>query len=63
METDPCNNPANVGFSIPSMVSCKTKLDATLVNISGVHVGGSEIVVIAGPCAVGREISLPKPSE
>jgi 3-deoxy-7-phosphoheptulonate synthase len=52
METNTCNNPVNVGFSIPSKVSRKTQSDATFVNICGVQVGGSEIVVIAGPCAV-----------
>lgn len=52
METNPCNNTANVGFSIPSKVSRNTKPDDTLVNICGVQVGCSEVVVIAGPCAV-----------
>jgi 3-deoxy-7-phosphoheptulonate synthase len=52
METNPCNNPVNVGFSIPSKVNRKTKADGTLVDICEVQVGGSEIVVIAGPCAV-----------
>jgi 3-deoxy-7-phosphoheptulonate synthase len=52
METNPCTNPVNVGFPIPSKVSRKTKPEDTLVNICGVQVGGSEIVVIAGPCAV-----------
>ena len=52
METNPCNNPVNVGFSIPPRVSRKTQSNDTIVNIGGVQVGGSEIVVIAGPCAV-----------
>lgn len=52
METNPCNNPVNVGFSIPPMVSRKIRQDGTIVNIDGVEVGGSEVVVIAGPCAV-----------
>jgi 3-deoxy-7-phosphoheptulonate synthase len=52
METNPCNKPINGGSSIPSRVSRKTKPDATIVNINGVKVGGSDIVVIAGPCAV-----------
>jgi 3-deoxy-7-phosphoheptulonate synthase len=52
METNPWNNPANVGFSVPTRVSRKTKPDETIVNIDGVEVGGSEVVVIAGPCAV-----------
>ena len=52
METNPCNNHINGGSSMPSKVSRKTKPDNTIVNIKGVEVGGSEIVIIAGPCAV-----------
>jgi phospho-2-dehydro-3-deoxyheptonate aldolase len=52
METNPCNNSVNGGSSIASKVSRKTKPDDTIVNINGVKVGGSEIVIIAGPCAV-----------
>jgi 3-deoxy-7-phosphoheptulonate synthase len=35
-----------------------TKPDATIVIIDGVEVGGSEIVVIAGPCAVESQEQL-----
>lgn len=52
METNPCNNHVDGGSSIPSKASRKTKPDDTIVNINGVGVGGSEIVIIAGPCAV-----------
>jgi 3-deoxy-7-phosphoheptulonate synthase len=52
METNPCNKPVNSGSSIPSRVSRNTKPDDTIVNINGVRFGGSDIVVIAGPCAV-----------
>jgi len=52
METNPCNNNAKGGSSIPSKVSRKTKQEDTIVNVNGVHFGGSEIVIIAGPCAV-----------
>jgi 3-deoxy-7-phosphoheptulonate synthase len=52
METNPCNNHVNGGSSMPSKVSRKTKPDDTIVNVNGVHIGGSEIVIIAGPCAV-----------
>ncbi len=52
METNPWNNPANAGFSVPPRVSRKTKPDGTIVIIDGVEVGGSDVVVIAGPCAV-----------
>lgn len=52
METNPCSKDMNGSSSIPSKVSRKSHNDETIVNISGVHVGGSEIVIIAGPCAV-----------
>jgi len=52
METNPCNNHVNGGSSIPSKVSRKTKPDDTIVSIKGVGIGRSEIVIIAGPCAV-----------
>jgi 3-deoxy-7-phosphoheptulonate synthase len=52
METNPCNKTVNGGSSIPSRVSRKSGTDETIVNVNGVSVGGSGIVVIAGPCAV-----------
>src|SRR5512133_2785115 len=52
METNPCNKPVNGESSIPSKVSRKSHTDDTIVNVKGVRVGGSEIVIIAGPCAV-----------
>ncbi|MDO9340467.1 MAG: 3-deoxy-7-phosphoheptulonate synthase [Bacteroidales bacterium] len=58
METNPYYNPENVGFSISFRVSRKTKPDGTIVNIDGVEVGGSEVVVIAGPCAVESQEQL-----
>jgi 3-deoxy-7-phosphoheptulonate synthase len=51
METDPCNKSAN-GKTVPSRVSRKTKQGDTIVNVNGVKIGGSDIVIIAGPCAV-----------
>jgi len=52
METNPYNNRVNGGSAIPSRVSRKAKPDDTIVSINGVQVGGSEIIIIAGPCAV-----------
>ena len=52
METGTCNDKVNVGFSIPARVSRAIKPDTTIVDINGVKVGGSAVVVIAGPCAV-----------
>ena len=58
METDPCTRPSIVGFSIPSRVSRETKPEDTHVHINGIQVGGSEVVVIAGPCAVESQHQL-----
>ena len=52
METTTCNNPVEFDFTIPSRVSRETKPETTIVKINGVEVGGSDVVVIAGPCAV-----------
>jgi 3-deoxy-7-phosphoheptulonate synthase len=52
METNPFNKLINGGSSIPSKVSRKTNQENTIVNIKGVQAGGSEIIIIAGPCAV-----------
>jgi 3-deoxy-7-phosphoheptulonate synthase len=52
METNQCKNPENVGFSVPSKVSRTTVPKTTVVNVNGIEVGGSEVVIIAGPCAV-----------
>ncbi len=52
METNLCDIQADSGVSVSSRVSRKERSDDTIVNVNGVHVGGSEIIVIAGPCAV-----------
>jgi len=58
METNPYNNRVNGGSAIPSRVSRKTKPDDTIVSIKDVQVGGSEIIIIAGPCAVESRVQL-----
>jgi 3-deoxy-7-phosphoheptulonate synthase len=52
METIACINPIDIKFKIPSLVGLQKKQEATIVNVNGVKVGGSEVVIIAGPCAV-----------
>jgi len=52
METNPCDKPVNKGSSVPSKASRKLKPEDTIVNINGINVGGTDIVIIAGPCAV-----------
>ena len=52
METESCFLPANTGISVPARVDRKSKPEGTRVNVNGIQFGGSEVVVIAGPCAV-----------
>lgn len=52
METNSCNNQTDVKITIPSLVSLKKKQKATIVKVNGVEVGGSKVLIIAGPCAV-----------
>jgi len=40
------------------LVSRKSKKEGTVVDVNGVKIGGKEIVVIAGPCAVESEEQL-----
>ena len=58
METNSCDVPVNAGFPIPPRVSRKIKPEATIVNVAGVTIGGSDIVIIAGPCAVESQDQL-----
>jgi 3-deoxy-7-phosphoheptulonate synthase len=58
METNPCSKPEKTGPTIHSMVSRKTRKEDTVVNVNGIKIGGSDIVVIAGPCAVESEEQL-----
>ncbi len=53
MESNLYNDPAIFGgCSVPVRVNRKSKPGPTIVNVRGIQIGSSEIVVIAGPCAV-----------
>jgi 3-deoxy-7-phosphoheptulonate synthase len=52
MQIESCNNPVEFGIPNKSKVSRVTNPVSTIVSINGVEFGGSEVVVIAGPCAV-----------
>lgn len=59
MESDSYNDPAIIGgCSVPVRVNRKSKPDPTIVNVSGIRVGSSEVVVIAGPCSVENREQL-----
>ena len=50
METDVCQISGNIGFSKEKMKLSEHK--ANIVDINGIKIGGIELVVMAGPCAV-----------
>lgn len=52
MEPVTCNIPVNPGVRVPEKVSQGKKPGTSPVNVTGIVVGGEELVVIAGPCAV-----------
>jgi 3-deoxy-7-phosphoheptulonate synthase len=58
METNPYNNRVNGGSAIPSRVSRNSRPNDTIVRIKDIQVGGAEIIIIAGPCAVESRIQL-----
>lgn len=58
MDTISCNNPSDVKIKIPSLVGLKKNQKTTIVDVNGVEIGGLEVVIIAGPCAVENEEQL-----
>ncbi|MBG0858431.1 MAG: 3-deoxy-7-phosphoheptulonate synthase [Bacteroidales bacterium] len=53
MESDHYNDPAMFGgCSVPIRVNRKSKPSPTVVNINGIPIGSSSVVIIAGPCSV-----------
>jgi 3-deoxy-7-phosphoheptulonate synthase len=58
MENISCNIPVDINFKIPSLVDLQAKPGTTVVDVNGVKVGGYEVVIIAGPCAVESEEQL-----
>jgi len=58
METFSCDNPVNDKFKVPSKVSWNKKTGRTIVEVRGVEIGGPEVVIIAGPCAIESKEQL-----
>jgi 3-deoxy-7-phosphoheptulonate synthase len=58
METNFCEVQGKVGILNPTNQNLISMHDATIVNICGIEIGGSEIVMIAGPCAVESQEQL-----
>jgi 3-deoxy-7-phosphoheptulonate synthase len=59
MESNSYDDPDAIeGCSVPVRANRKSKPDPTVVNISGIRIGSSEVVIIAGPCAVENHEQL-----
>ncbi len=58
METDVCIIEPFFRSSVPDLVSRKSRPEGTIVDVNGIHIGGREIVIMAGPCAVENEEQL-----
>jgi len=53
MNTSACNIPLTTDSdSDPELVSRKTNPEGTVVEVNGIPIGGTEVVIMAGPCAV-----------
>lgn len=58
MESNYYNDFSISGYSVPARVDRKSKPEATQVNISGIPIGGTEVIIIAGPCAIENREQL-----
>jgi len=58
METISYNKFEDVKITTPKQVSKKENQETTIVNVNGVEIGGKEVVIFAGPCAVENKEQL-----
>ncbi len=58
MKTYKGDNQNNYGSSSSNLVNRQTNPNDTVINVNGVEIGGKEIVIIAGPCAVENKEQL-----
>jgi 3-deoxy-7-phosphoheptulonate synthase len=58
MGTDFYNEFSYTGCSVPPLVDRKSKSYPTKISFGGFMIGGSEVVIIAGPCAVENQEQL-----
>ena len=52
MEPKNCTTPAKVGFTVPVKVKRDSRPEGSIVSLGAVQIGGRELILIAGPCAV-----------
>ena len=58
MGTDACTIDMSIKTDDPDLVSRSSKPEGTIVDVNGIKIGGKEIVIMAGPCAVENEEQL-----
>jgi len=58
METDACNVEPVIKPEDPVLVSRSARPEGTVVDVNGILIGGREVVIMAGPCAVENEKQL-----
>ena len=47
-----------VKYSDPELVSRKSNPGGTVVNVNGIPIGGKEVVIMAGPCAIESSVQV-----
>lgn len=58
METDSCSIETLIKTDDPELVKRSSRPEGTIVDVNGIRIGGKEIVIMAGPCAVESEVQL-----
>ena len=58
METDSCSIETLIKTDDPDLVRRSSRPEGTIVDVNGIKIGGKEIVIMAGPCAVESELQL-----
>jgi 3-deoxy-7-phosphoheptulonate synthase len=58
MGTDSCSIDNRIETHDPDLVSRSSRPEGTIVDVNGIPIGGKEIVIMAGPCAVESEEQL-----
>ncbi len=58
MGTDSCGIDTTIKANDPELVSRNARPEGTIVDVNGIKIGGKEIVIMAGPCAVESEEQL-----
>jgi 3-deoxy-7-phosphoheptulonate synthase len=58
MKIDSCSIDTTIKTEDPDLVRRSSRPEGTIVDVNGIKIGGKEIVIMAGPCAVESEEQL-----